>query len=365
MPHAAAVPTVPPGFKATTLVDGINAATALVVAPDGRVFYAEQTGAIRVVKVGNLLSTPAIDLSAKLDTWWERGLIGLTLHPDFPRTPYLYAVYVAKEPYTHHVVSRFTVVGDLLDPAREMVLLRGDDQSKLGGFQPAGHQGGPITFGQDGLLYIGLGEQTAGEPSQSLKTLLGKILRIRQDGSIPKDNPFYTQTAGKYRSIYAIGIRNPFGLTVDPSSGRLLEADVGGSAFEEVNDIVAGANYGWPKAEGLSDNEAFKNPLHAYPPAIGRSIWGAMVYPSAGNFPDEWHGKLFIADWAIHWLRAIDLEEPSKLIPFGEGFSAPVGIAVAPEGSVYVLNSNTRWRDGKVFKDNTGSLVQIRYVGEA
>ena len=223
-----AAPTVPVGFKATTVVEGINAATALAVAPDGRIFYAEQTGRIRVVKGGNLLAVPAVDLSAKLDTWWERGLVGLTLHPDFPRTPYLYAVYVAKEPHTHHVVSRFTVVGDLLDAESEVVLLEGDDQAKLGGFQPAGHQGGSIVFGQDGLLYIGIGEQTAGEPSQSLTTLQGKILRIRQDGSIPKDNPFYEQTTGKYRSIYAIGIRNPFGLAVDPSTGRLLEADVGG-----------------------------------------------------------------------------------------------------------------------------------------
>jgi glucose/arabinose dehydrogenase len=293
-------PKVPAGFKASIVVKDINAATALTIAPDGRIFYAEQTGVIRVVNKGKLLPKSAIDLSAKLDTWWQRGLIGLTLHPDFPRTPYLFAVYVAKEPYTHHVVSRFTVVGDTLDAASEMILIKGDDQSKLGGFQPAGHQGGPICFGQDGMLYIGLGEQTASEPSQSLKTLQGKILRIRQDGSIPKDNPFYTKADGKYRSIYAIGIRNPFGLAVEPSSGRLLESDVGGSAFEEINDIVAGANYGWPKAEGMSDNKDYTNPLHAYPPAIGRSICGAMFYPEEGNFPHQWHGKFFVADWANH-----------------------------------------------------------------
>ncbi len=360
-----AAPTLPPGFQATVVVEEITAATALTIAPDGRIFYAEQTGAIRVVKNGQLLPTPAINLADRLDSWWERGLIGLTLHPDFPRTPYLYTVYVARAPHTHHVVSRFTVVGDGLDRASEMILLKGDDQAKLGGFQPAGHQGGPIVFGQDGLLYIGLGEQTASEPSQSLTTLQGKILRIRQDGSIPEDNPFYQRTEGKYRSIYAIGIRNPFGLAVDPSSGRLLEVDVGGSAFEEVNDIVAGANYGWPHAEGMSNKENFTNPIHAYPPAIGRSICGAVFYPKDGSFPDAWRGKLFIADWANHWLRAIDINHPDKLLPFGEGFEAPVALATAPDGSLYVLNRNTRWRDGKVYKDKTGSLIRIKYTGES
>ncbi len=362
--HSEATPRLPQGFEATTVVDKITAATALAIAPDGRVFYAEQTGKIWIVKAGERLSPPALDIGPKLDTWWERGLIGLTLHPDFPRSPYLYTVYVAKEPYTHHVVSRFTVVGDVLDPTSEMILLEGDDQASLGGFQPAGHQGGSIIFGQDGMLYIGLGEQTAGKPSQSLHTLQGKILRLRQDGSIPEDNPFYERTEGKYRAIYALGIRNPFGFAVDPASGRLLEVDVGGSAFEEVNVIASGGNYGWPEAEGHSDDDRFINPIHTYPPAIGRSICGAMIYPHTGTFPEKWRGKLFVADWANHWLRAINLESPQEQIPFAEGFAAPVAIAAAPDGAVYLLNRNTRWRDGKVYQDETGSLVRIRYVGD-
>lgn len=357
-------PSLPPGFKATTLVEGINAATCLTIAPDNRVFYCEQTGAIRVVKDGQLLTLPALDLSARLDTWWERGLIGLTLHPDFPRTPYIYTVYVAKAPFTHHVVSRFTVVGDVIDPESELVLIKGDDQATLGGKVPAGHQGGPICFGKDGMIYVGLGEQTAGDPSQSLTTLQGKILRIRQDGSIPEDNPFFTKAKGKYRSIYATGIRNPFGLAVEPRSGRLLETDVGGTAFEEINEIVAGGNYGWPEAEGMSDDNSFVNPLQAYPPVIGRSICGAMFYPESGNFPSKWKGRFFFVDWASHWIKAIDLDDPDKLIPFGDGFAAPVGLSAAPDGSIYLLNRDTIWRDGKKFKEGSGSLVRIRYVGE-
>ena len=354
-------PSLPQGFSASTVVENLNAAAALAVTPDGRVFVAEQTGKIRVLRQGKLLSTPAIDLGERLDTWWERGLIGLTFHPDFPSSPYIYLVYVAKEPFTHHVVSRFTVVGDLLDPGSEQILLKGDNQKKLGKKIPGGHQGGPICFGKDGMLYIGIGDHVAGKPAQALDTLQGKILRIQPDGRIPQDNPYYGKTEGKYRSIYAIGLRNPFGLAVDPASGKLFETDVGGSAFDEINHIKPGGNYGWPQAEGKSTRKGLENPIHAYPPAIGRSICGGMFYPQTGNFPAKWKGKFFFVDWAAHWVKAIDPEDPGKLIPFGKGFAAPVGIAPGPDGSLYVLNRNTRWRDGKKFKENSGSLVHIRY----
>jgi glucose/arabinose dehydrogenase len=180
----------------------------------------------------------------------------------------------------HHVLSRFTVNGDVADPASERVMLEGDDQAKLGGFQPGGHQGGPLRFGPDGKLYVGLGEQTAGEPSQRLDTLQGKILRFNADGSIPEDNPFFTQTTGKYRAIWAYGIRNPFGLAVQSETGRMFFTDVGGSAFEEVNELARGANYGWPNAEGPSTNASFRSPLYAYPPVLGRSVCGGVFYPA-------------------------------------------------------------------------------------
>jgi glucose/arabinose dehydrogenase len=160
---------VPPGFAATTLATNLNTATAIAPAPDGRIFIAEQTGRLLVWKNGHLLAKPALEL--RVTDFWERGLIRLTLAPDFPHTPHLYVLYVTDRPFVHHVLSRFTMNGDTVDPATEVILLEGDDQAKLGGFQPAGHQGGPVRFGGDGKLYIGLGEQTASEPSQRLDTL--------------------------------------------------------------------------------------------------------------------------------------------------------------------------------------------------
>src|SRR5260221_2083938 len=146
---------VPPGFVAETLATNLNAATAIAPASDGRIFITDQTGKLLVWKGGGLLPTPALTLH--VTDYWERGLIGLTLHPEFPRTPHLFVLYVTDRPFVHHVLSRFTVKGDIVDPASELVLLEGDDQAKLGGTVPAGHQGGPLRFGAGGKLFVSIG----------------------------------------------------------------------------------------------------------------------------------------------------------------------------------------------------------------
>lgn len=361
---AAAAASLLDGFAETVVVSGINAATTLTILPDGRVIYAEQTGFLRVVAGEELLVEPALDISDRLDTYWERGLVGLTHDRDFPRSPYLYLVYVAKEPYTHHVISRFTLEGNRVDPQSERILLLGDNQAKLGGHKPAGHQGGPIRHGPDGKLYIGLGENTHGSQSQSIASLCGKILRINTDGSIPEDNPFYRQTYGKYRAIHALGIRNPYGLDFQPVTGRLFEADVGQSSFEEINEIKWGHNYGWPHAEGFSAMGGYANPLYAYPPTTGRSICGGIFYPDTGNYPEEWRGKFFFLDWAANWVKALDVDQPDLVLDFAKDLDSPVWVEAHPDGSLWILNRGTIWRDGNRFKENAGSLVRFHYLGE-
>jgi len=366
---------VPAGFGADTLATGLNSATAFSPLPDGRILIADQNGPLRLWKNGAMLATPALDLGPRLDVWWERGLIGVTPHPDFPRPPHIFVLYVAKTPYPHHVLSRFTLSGDSIDPASERILLEGDDQSQRGGRHPAGHQGGPLRFGPDGKLYVAIGEPLIASEgacsSQKLDTLLGKILRLNADGTIPADNPFFSEAKGKYRAIWAIGLRNPFGLGFQPETGRLFATDVGQTAFEEVNEIVRGANYGWPVAEGMSVNPAFKNPLYAYPPAIGRSIVGAAFSPrvpagheSSPQFPTVWRGKFFFADWKANWIKALDPANPENVMTFARGLEGPVALDFTSDGSLLVLNRGTIWHDGKVWKPGTGSLVRIRHTGE-
>src|SRR5262249_18444794 len=148
--------------------------TAMEVTADGRLFVCEQTGALRVIKEGKLLAQPFVKLP--VEAKWERGLIGVTVAPNFPAPPHVFVCYVAAQPYPHHLLSRLNAAGDEAVPGSEMVLLEGDDQTKLGGNIPAGHQGGALHFGKDGKLYIALGDQTAGKPAQDLKSLLGRLL---------------------------------------------------------------------------------------------------------------------------------------------------------------------------------------------
>ncbi|GAB5560899.1 MAG: hypothetical protein SynsKO_25460 [Synoicihabitans sp.] len=351
---------VGPGYTAEVIARELNAATAMIVLEDGRVLIADQTGPLRVWQDGRVLEQPVLDLTGRLDTYWERGLIGMVMDPDFPNTPHIFVMYVAKEPYTHHVVSRFTLVGNHIDPASEVILLEGDDQATLGGWAPWGHQGGPLAVGPDGHLYIGLGENTNQDTSQRLDTLQGKILRIARDGSIPKDNPFYTETTGKYRSIWAYGIRNPFGLAFDPQTGRLWETDVGQTSFEEINIIERGGNYGWPKAEGMSSDVRFVNPVYAYPPAVGRCISGGAFVPDRGPWPEAWRGQFFYVDWTANWLRSVDPADPQAQVTVARGLAGAVSVQPAPDGSLLVLNRNTIWRDGKRWKADSGDLVRIR-----
>jgi glucose/arabinose dehydrogenase len=359
---------VPPGFEVETLARGLNAATAIAPAPDGRIFIADQFGPLRVWKQGSVLETPALDLSARLDTYWERGLIGVTLHPQFPEQAYVYVMYVAKEPYTHHVISRFTLRGDIADPASERVLLKGDDQTRFKGSHPHGHQGGPLRFGPDGRLYAAIGEQTAGKPAQQLDALLGKILRIEADGTIPTDNPFVRETEGKYRSIYAIGLRNVFGLAFLPGTNRLFGTDVGQTSWEEVNEIMPGVNYGWPDVEGVGAAQGKINPRHVYPPAIGRSIVGATfatTHAGGGRaFPERWQRQLFFGDWAANWIKAMNPDSPYEVANFARNLNGPVAVEFAADNSMLVLERGTIWNDQKTFVPRAGSLVRIRYTGE-
>jgi putative heme-binding domain-containing protein len=367
--------TLPPGFVADVVATGFTGATALEVVPDGRIFVCEQTGTLRVIKNGKLLAEPFVKLP--VDSSWERGLIGVTVAPHFPKPPHVFVCYVAAKPYPHHVISRFTASGDVAEKGSEKILLEGDDQTKLGGDVPAGHQGGALHFGTDGKLYISIGEQTAGKPAQDLHSLLGKILRINPDGAIPDDNPFVAKTTGKYRAIWAMGCRNPFTFAVQPETGRIFINDVGGIA-EEINEGVAGANYGWPIVEhGSKTDPRFRGPIHYYPTAC---IIGGAFAPTDLPWPKEYRGQYFFGDFNHGWIKTLDppmgragrVNAP-VVKTFATGLRRPVDLRFAPspwvlsprgrgrgegDGSLYVLLRDA-WVIDNLFKGGTGTLLGI------
>jgi putative heme-binding domain-containing protein len=349
---------LPGGFGVRTVATGLTGATAMEVAADGRVFVCEQVGRLRVVKDGRLLERPFASLP--VEAYWERGLVGVTVHPEFPRTPFVYVCYVAKGPYPHHVVSRLTADGDAAVPGSEKVLLSGDDQRGLGGNVPAGHQGGALHFGRDGRLYAALGEQTAGAPSQRLDSLLGKILRLEPDGSIPPDNPFVAETTGKYRAVWALGLRNPYTFAVDGTTGDMLINDVGGR-FEEINRGAAGANYGWPTADhGPTAAARITGPVHHYPQG---SIAGGDFAPAGGRWPAHYRGRYFFADFVQGWVKTLDPREPTEATTFATGLRRPSDLRFAPDGSLYVLLRNA-WVMDEKFEPATGTLLRINAAGE-
>ena len=355
---------VPPRFLVDTVCDEIDAAVSMALARDGRVFVCEQMGAVRIVKNGALLAEPFVRLA--VDDFWERGVVGVALHPRFAEEPFVYVHYVRKTPFIHHTVSRFTARGDVAVPESELVIIEAEDQSLKVGQYPGAHQGGAMRFGADGRLYVTIGEHNVRDPAQSLESLHGKILRFNPDGSIPEDNPFFQKAEGKHRAIYALGLRNPFGFAVDRASGRMFVNDVGQELFEEIDEVAAGANYGWPIAEGLMGNRPeFKKPLHIYGRKEGTCISGGVFYrapeDARSRFPAEFEGKYFFADFMAGWIRVLDPEKPETSAPFAKRIPGPVDLAVESDGSLLVLVRNAWVHDDKL-KRHSSSLVRIRAV---
>ena len=325
--------TLPQGFTETG-ISGLSNPTAMEIAPDGRIFVCQQGGALRVVKNGVLLATPFLTLN--VDSAGERGLLGIAFDPNFASNRFIYVYYTVPSTPRHNRVSRFTANGDVVVPGSELILLELDNLSSA-----TNHNGGAIHFGPDGKLYIAVGENATISNAQTLSNMLGKVLRINSDGSIPADNPFFNQATGKNRSIWALGLRNPFTFAFQPGTGRLFINDVGASSWEEINDGIAGSNYGWPTTEGVTTNPAFRSPIFAYAhggtSTTGCAIAGGAFYnPTTVRFPTSFIGKYFFADLCSGWIRVFDpLTKTAS--GFATGIPDPVDLKVGNDGNLYYL----------------------------
>jgi glucose/arabinose dehydrogenase len=329
----AAAATLPAGFTETQ-IPGFTRPTAMAIAPDGRIFVCEQAGALRVVKNGALLPTPFMTLN--VDPVGERGLLGIAFDPNFASNNFLYVYYTVPSEPRHNRVSRFTANGDVVVPGSETIVLELNDLSGA-----TNHNAGAIHFGPDGKLYIATGENAGPSNSQTLANMLGKILRINSNGSIPTDNPFFNQATGNNRSIWALGLRNPFTFAFQPGTGRMFINDVGQSTWEEINDGIAGSNYGWPSTEGPTNNPSFRSPIFAYlhgtTPTTGCGIAGGAFYnPAAVQFPSTFVGKYFFADLCGGWIRVFN-PATGTAEPFATGINIPVDLKVGADGSLYYL----------------------------
>ncbi|MDP2530743.1 MAG: PQQ-dependent sugar dehydrogenase, partial [Candidatus Palauibacterales bacterium] len=303
------------GLVATPVVSGLSSPVWLTAPPgDPRLFVVEQRGTIRIVKDGSLLPEPFLDLRPAVASGGERGLLGLAFHPDYASNGRFYVDYTDPQGDTRVVAYRVSASDpDRADPASGDTILAVD--------QPySNHNGGLVTFGPDGMLYVGLGDGgSGGDPrgnGQNRGTLLGAILRLDVDGGspyrIPPDNPFVGQ-AGFRGEIWAWGLRNPWRYSFDPASGLLYIADVGQNDWEEINAEPArsgGLNYGWNVMEGRHcygssscDAQGLVQPILEYDHRDGCSITGGFVY--RGSAMPDLQGTYFYSDYCSGWLRSL------------------------------------------------------------
>ena len=325
--------TLPSGFTETQ-IGGLSGPTAMDIAPDGRIFVCLQGGQLRVIKNGLLLPTPFLTLT--VDSSGERGLLGVAFDPNFQSNNFIYVYYTATTTPRHNRVSRFTANGDVVLAGSEVSILDLENLSAA-----SNHNGGAIHFGPDGKLYVAVGDNANGANSQTLNNRLGKMLRINSDGSIPSDNPFFNTATGLNRSIWALGLRNPFTFAFQPGSGRMFINDVGQNTWEEINDGIAGSNYGWPNTEGATNNPSFRSPLFSYGHGNGATTGcaiagGAFYNPEQNQFPASYTSKYFFADLCSGWIRVFD-PATNTASGFATGVSSPVDLKVAADGSLYYL----------------------------
>ena len=326
--------TLPAGFTETQIVSGLPSATAFAFAPDGRLFVCLQAGQLRVIKNGTLLSTPFLTVS--VDSNGERGLLGVTFDPDFATNHFVYVYYTVNTTPRFNRVSRFTANGDVAVPGSEVPILQLESLSSANN-----HNGGALHFGPDGKLYVAVGENANSSNAQTLSNKLGKLLRVNSDGSIPTDNPFYGETTGDNRSIFALGLRNPYTFAFQPGTGRMFINDVGQGSWEEINDGIAGSNYGWPATEGLTSNPAYRGPLLAYGHGNGSTTGcaitgGAFYNPLINRYPPQYTGQYFFADYCSGWIRLFT-PASSQATGFATSVSSAVDLAVGPDGYLYYL----------------------------
>lgn len=386
--------TLPLGFT-DSFVATVSRPTALAFTPDGRLLITTQPGQLRVYRNGSLLPSPALDLSIgdRICTNSERGLMGVAVDPDFTTTRYIFVYYTyrfgAQINACRNRVSRFTL-SDANTTSDELKLI--DNVPLSGGF----HNSGDLHFGKDGYLYISVGDggtdyagdsgsAAENDASRDRHVLLGKLLRITKTGAIPADNPFRgadsarchitgRTTVGKIcQETFVWGLRNPFRFALDPNASvtRFYINDVGQNYWEEINEAVAGSDYGWNTREGNCPTGQYTgcgapppgmtNPIHAYPHTTGCTAITSGAFVPNGAWTPEYDGAYLYGDY--------NCAKIFRLIPLGTGgftsvefargltSSTPTTMIFGPFGARQALYYSSY--------GNGGQIRRIAYTGSS
>ena len=313
------------------LLTDLEVPWSLAFAPDGRLFFTERVGRVRIVQDGQLLAQPAFTF-ADVRPIGEGGVLGIALHPNFAQNRLVYVSYTARQLDGSPVnrLVRFRESNNVLVDAA--VLLDNIPAAD-------NHDGSRLRFGPDGKLYITTGDAANADLSQMLSSLAGKILRLNDDGTTPPDNPFGSP-------VWSWGHRHPQGIDWNPLTGEMWATEHGSTGNDEVNLIERGANYGWPVIQGFQTRPDMVTPVLFFNPAIAPS--GLSFYRST-RIPRFANNIFFTALRGMHIHRVV-LDPGNSTVVAGaerlfEGrFGRIRDVITGPDGALYFCTSN---RDGR------------------
>lgn len=334
----------PAGFRIETVSSGINLGCAMAFAPDGRLFVIERvTGNIRVIQNGALQPTPWATIPKTGTSGSEQGLLGIAIDPQFLSNRYVYVHYTRTTTGTNNVVARLQEVGGV---GTNLTVISPEI------FSTTIHNGGPLTFGHDGKLYLAGGDGATGSNAQNIASLNGKILRMNTDGTPPADNPYATRP-GMHPLVWSYGHRNQFGLCVHPVTGLCYTTENGQNTRDEVNRIVKGGNYGWPQYEGIEPvpDPTTEDALRVFAPTpdpTGTCIYSGALYPAQYQNGAGW----FMSKYSFGQIAWLDLD-PAGLVTRQDvtwhTFPGSLfAIVDGPDGNLWTLHANSFVRGGDI-----------------
>lgn len=325
-------------FKVETVIGNLEVPWSIVWAPDGRMFFTERPGRVRVYENGVLRPNPVFTVS-DVEQSGESGLMSLTLHPQFASNRFVYLAYAYKAGELRvRVVRHREGPSGFTEPK---VIIENIPAARF-------HAGCRIRFGPDGKLYITTGDATERPLAQRLDSLAGKTLRLNDDGTVPADNPFVGQS-GSRPEIWSYGHRNAQGMDWQPGTNLMFQTEHGPSGFDgpgggdEVNIVERGKNYGWPVVHHTQTRAGMESPLLEYTPACapgGAEFYNSSVFP-------QFRGNFFFA--CLRGVRIIRVVLDGRRVVSQENlletkYGRIREVAEGPDGYLYFSTSN---RDGR------------------